>query len=399
LTILQLMPQCPLPATDGGKVGLWGITRHMAMAGHTVIVLCYGDAQVPLLDLQGIHLTVIPHSTRNTPWRIVKSLFTADSLYLRKHKSQAMQEAIRAVIGKYAIDVIHADHTCMTPLAQWASNTFDLPWGFRLHNVEWMIWHRYAESLSVFNPTRWYVSWQARKVQWEEADALRQAAIVFPVTETDLQRAQVAAQSTPMVVAPAGVDVPAGPPMHQQHCTTELVTAANWNWFHNADALRWFIQQVWPLLRQDPACNNISLGILGMGIQQWMHGYTAVNIQAEGFVPDLRKRYQESRVFIAPLFVGSGIRVKILEAMAAGLPVVATSVSAEGIQAGEADGLFRCDTTESTVHAIRKLLSDSDLLQRASVAATNVALTRYSWQNSVAVMLREYEVIAAGHGR
>lgn len=386
MRILQLMPQSPLPTTDGGKVGIWNITKQMALAGNTVHCVFYSMAPTVNPGHPNIRFTRVPRSVRNTIPRIAGSIFYNTSLFVHKHTTQAMKDAISEIMATESFDVIHADHTCMGLVAQWASARYNVPWGLRLHNVEWMIWKRYAERFTRWHPARWYLRSQAEKLRWDEADILRYCTLAFPITDVDLERARELAAGTRFVVAPAGVDIPqyTGQPKIQ----TDLVMASSWTWVHNADGLRWFVTEVWPLVRN--TFPQATFGVLGTNPPAWLADYADVGIKAEGFVEDLYERLRCSLVYVAPLFVGSGVRIKVLEALGAGLPVVGTSVSAEGIDISEEEGLFQADDARGTANAIVNLLLDKGLRSRIFVAARACIEQRYTWTSSVGTMLLAY---------
>ena len=105
MKILQVMPQYPFPMVDGGKVGLGNIALEYARQGNTVHVLCYATAQVQRCDPKPLTIHAVDHSTRNTPLRILLSVFRRRSLYLWKHDTRAMHEAIDRVIREEGIEV------------------------------------------------------------------------------------------------------------------------------------------------------------------------------------------------------------------------------------------------------------------------------------------------------
>ena len=388
MNILQLMPQSPLPASDGGKVSIWNTTKQFALAGHNVHALYYSQLPKPTVDIPNITFDPIPIAIRNSPWRIAKSLFHDQSLFVHKYNTKCIREKIARVIENGSIDVIHADHTCMGPLAQWASATYGIPWGLRLHNVEWMIWQRYAERFPRWHPVRWYVQSQAAKLRWDEADIIRMAPVAFSITAVDRERALDLAPSTHLVVAPGGVNMPQLG-NEKSVVTTDVVMASSWTWVHNVEGLRWFLDNVWPRVRQ--TLPQATFGILGKGIPKWLEEYKDKGVVAEGYVVDLYERLHRSSVYVAPLFVGSGVRIKVLEALAAGLPVVATTVSAEGIDVFDEDGLFRCDDVESSVNQLITLLTNKELRERCFVHAREVMERSYTWKASIALMISEYK--------
>jgi len=383
MKILQVMPQYPWPMVDGGKVGLANIALEYARQGHDVHVAVYHDAAAPRYDPEPLTIHAVDHVPRNTVGRIARSLLLRRSLYTWKHDTPAMAATLDRVIAEQGTDVLHCDHTCMAPLVMAAAKRHGLPWGFRLHNVEWLIWQRYAERFPVWHPARWYLLNQALKVQREEAHALTQADVVFAITPVDRDRALHLAPTANVVVAPAGVD-----PVHwererQPTQPPQVVMASNFRWVHNADALRWFLDDVWPAVRQH---HQATFHVIGVDVPAWVAEHAVNGVYVDGFVPDLAERYRSASISVAPLFVGSGMRLKIIEAMAAGLPVVATPVSAEGIELFEADGLLRADRAANMATSILGLLRDHELCDRLGRAARKGVADRYTWHASVGLM-------------
>lgn len=386
------MPQSPLPATDGGKVGIWNIARQFALAGHNVQAIFCSCAPKPVTDIPNIDFLPVPIKVNNSPLRIIGSLFHEQSLFVHKYQRKELRQAIRDVMETNTIHIIHADHTSMAPMAKWASDVYGVPWGLRLHNVEWMIWQRYADRFPRWNPMRWYVQSQANKLRWDEADFIRMAPVAFPITDVDKERAHLLAPSTKLVTAPAGVDIPNyddAPPTMRTH----VVMASSWRWVHNVEGLRWFLDHVWPMVRARHA--DVTFGVLGKDTPSWVNDYADQGVIAEGYVENLYERLHESQVYVAPLFVGSGIRIKVLEALAAGLPVVATTVSAEGITINEQEGLFRCDDAASTASAVIDLLENEHLRMELFDKARSAMQKTYTWQAVVARMLNEYQALTS----
>ena len=242
MKILQVMPQYPWPMVDGGKVGLGHIAQEYAALGHDVHVLCFAGPGTKRVDPEGVTVHVVEHVPANSPVRILQSLFRSRALYMWKHDVPSMRRALDEIIEHEKIDVLHCDHTCMAPMVADAARAHGLVWGLRLHNVEWMIWQRYAERFPRWNPARWYLADQARKVRNEERVALGRADVVFAITPTDRERVISLAPTAEVIVAPAGVTPevwqrdrhPAKPPEWSSlpisgGCTTWTPSDGSWN--------------------------------------------------------------------------------------------------------------------------------------------------------------------------
>lgn len=391
-SILQLMPQCPLPATDGGKVGLLGITRGFDGHGCDVTAVMYGMPSPAAV--QQLQVWCEPHvvqvSTRNTPLRIAASTLRSRALYMWKHDRSEFKAALRTFVERSRFDVVHADHTSMAPLAAYAASLLDIPWGLRLHNIEYRIWERYAERFSAVDPRRWYLNRQARMLRAEEQRWIAKADAVFPITAIDEQEALRLAPDARTVVAPAGVFVDDWPEADAgQYAQHDVIMTASYKWRHNSEGLEWFVREVWPLVRE--TLPTARLRVCGTSIPAWVDRYADVGVVNEGFVDDLRMALQSAAVAVVPLFVGSGVRIKIIEAMAAGVPVVSTSIGAEGIDADSRHGLFVADAAAAMAREIARLLQQPERRALAAQAARKLIHAKYTWHASTRIMLEAYQ--------
>ena len=121
--------------------------------------------------------------------------------------------------------------------------------------------------------------------------------------------------------------------------------------------------------------------------------YSELGVNLVGYVDKVQPYLDQASLYISPLFVGGGIRIKILEAMAMKLPVIATSIAAEGIDAGENEGLFRCDNPEDYSNIITMLLCDNYKRQRLGKNARNSIQIKYSWEQNVKTIYDSYREI------
>ena len=157
----------------------------------------------------------------------------------------------------------------------------------------------------------------------------------------------------------------------------------------NEEGLRWFLDAVWPQVqREEP---DARLTVIGAGASNALLGHMHDSgAKYRGFVEDLRAVYAESRVYIAPIFTGGGIRTKILEAMTAGVPVVASSFAPLGLGTEEGEHLLISDATAVFAQQILRLLRDDLLWRRLRRQARNFATAHFSLQNQGPFVARRY---------
>lgn len=240
-------------------------------------------------------------------------------------------------------------------------------------------WERYQEAKGAVQRGRCWVSW--RKGRWYEARTYRRFDLVTMVSEVDRQATvdAVGSRGPRVEVVPNGVDCSHNRPglaLPQEHA---LVYNGSLTYSANYDAMRWFLAQVWPRIRaQIP---DVTLAITGSN--------TGVNladlalgdgIRLTGFVEDVRIPVAEAAVAVAPIRQGGGTRLKILEAMALGTPVVATSKAAEGLDVVDGAHLLLADEPERFASQTIRLLKDTALRHQLAAAARRLVETQYDWR-------------------
>ncbi len=401
MKILQLAPRPVFPPDDGGRISIVNVTRHLLRRSAELTLLCLDDRSTEeMLDLDGHSLRVlhVKKDRRNTPVKLLRSLVDSESLYMRKHYSPELLDECLRVLHFEAFDLIHADHTAMASLAFALGDRLSVPVGLRLHNVEYKIWERYAERFAPWMPQRLYMHSQARMLARAEAAAISRADVVFPISTVDLEAARRLEPEGHFVLAPAGVNVEEWtPPIGNHREAHTLVMASAWNWTHNVDGAKWFLQEVYPLVKK--VIPDTRLLIPGRGAEQLFGQLNDPSIELPGYVQSMQEWYHRGSVFVVPLFVGSGVRIKIPEAMAAGLVVVATPIGAEGVEAGEEQGLFRRDTANAMVDCIVELLKDEPRCSQRSEAAQVFVGQKMTWRSSIDAMYEAYqELLKTRHG-
>ena len=390
MKILQLAPQFPFPENDGGKIGIASTFKQLAVNAD-VTFFCYSSdtpdiEQMNYAKSYGKVIT-FDHSTKNTPVRIFKSLFETKPLYLSKHISEPVLEFLRKLVNKEKFDFIHADHTAMTPVAIALKDEFNIPVGLRLHNVEHLIWRRYEQSLPDFHPKKWFVKSQADKLQKTEAQILKQVSVSFPITEEDAVLAKRISPDANIVVAGPGIGLERWQREDVLKKNSTLIHATTYNWVHNVDAVRWFIENV--ITKLQSINPEINLQLLGKNPPQDFFGKSGVDVL--GFVPSVMPYLSSAGIYVAPLFVGGGVRIKILEAMAMELPVIASPVSAEGIKGTRGDGLIIAESADDFVKEIIYLTENPNIAQELGKKARKFVLENYTWEKSIGIIYNTYK--------
>jgi glycosyltransferase involved in cell wall biosynthesis len=251
-------------------------------------------------------------------------------------------------------------------------------WLLFQHNVETVIWERHAESGRTAAHRAYFKLQAQRMFDWEKT-VCRAASHVVAVSEADEQtmRNRFGIEQTSWV--PTGVDFkyferPAGAACHR-----ELVFVGSMDWMPNIDGVRWFLHQVLPLIRAKmPTCR---LAIAGRNPSASILAESADPLIAvTGTVPEVRPFLWESAVSIVPLRIGGGTRLKIFEAMAAGTPVVSTTIGAEGLPLIHGETIRIADSAQDFAAECLALLEDKSARDKMAANALKRIRDQFSWE-------------------
>ena len=244
-----------------------------------------------------------------------------------------------------------------------------------------MIWRRHAETAAGL-ARRAYFRLQASRMFAFEKQTCQAAGAIIAVSAKDATTMHELFGVSGVQHTPTGVDIDYFAPQPAQ-AAADLVFVGSMDWMPNIDGIGWFCSEILPLLRKrHPEC---SLAVAGRaptaGIQAL--GEADRRIHITGTVPEIRPWLWGSRVSIVPLRVGGGTRLKIYEAMAAGVPVVSTTIGAEGLDYTDGEDILIADSPESFAEACSRLLADTDLAARIAANARQLVASRFSWDTVV----------------
>jgi glycosyltransferase involved in cell wall biosynthesis len=289
-----------------------------------------------------------------------------------------MQQTVAQLSATQRWDAIVA---VQTPVAQYARQAGSAP---RIIDVDTSFSYQMHErclthSHSAFERVRNWVSWQ--KAHWYETRMFRRFRVctLAATIESPFVSAMVQPSNTSVEVIPNGVDCGHNLPGLAPVDATALVFNGAMTYSANFDAMRYFLAEIYPGIRQ--LIGNVSLTITGntTGVRLADLQFDD-SVQLSGYVDDIRPVIARAAVCVVPLRQGSGTRLKILEAMALGTPVVATSKGAEGLDITPGHDILIADEPEEFAHQVIRLLRDAALRTHLADNARRLVEQRYDWQ-------------------
>ena len=395
--ILFLAHLLPWPLEGGGQIKSYHTLRLLSsVADIHLLAFIRTDAEreniAPLESLCNRGITVVPLARGRVRDAVhaLRSLVGRQSFIVSRDTVPEMETAVQRALAEGEYSAIHVDHLQMMPFVP--KETPGVRVVLDNHNVEYRIPQRIAGTPG--NPlVRWYTRQEWPKLRNFERDALRRADLTLAVSEEDAigLRDLATSKADCIIPVPIGVDTEYFAPATRSPNSKTLLSIGTMFWPPNVDALRWFCAEIWPKVQA--RVPGVSLKIVGAKPTAAIRALAESNpsIIVTGSVPDVRPYAEDCAAFIVPLRSGSGMRVKILNALSMGLPVVSTTVGAEGIAVQDGEHLLLADTPDAFAKAVLRLLKDPALGERLGAAGRRLMEEQYSWEAVGRTLLGVYE--------
>ena len=380
LRVLVLDEEIPYPPNSGKRIRTWNLLRRLAQR-HSVSLLCYGQPDDPAAEAlreAGIRTHLVEPKANPPGWRLYLrlflNLFSIEPFSVTKHYSRHFSNKLRGLLAQESWDLIQCE---WTPYARFVSTGCHVPVLISAHNVESQIWERRRRN--VRNPIAKVFFWtQERKMRRFEQRAMRRAAGVTAVTTSDAETMRGWGLED-LTLVPNGVDLKSFTPTPEAERDGEILAMASLDWYPNVDALHYFIQEILPLL--SVRVPHIRLRIVGRKPSESLREQLSAvpGIDFTGEVENVTPYLGRAAVFVVPLRIGGGSRIKILEALAAGKAVVSTSIGAEGLNVTPGKHLLIADSPSDFARRVDELLGSKELRRQLGEEGRKLVSDFYGW--------------------
>jgi len=385
----------PWPPNNGHRMRTWSLLRALAAEGHETTLLAFaypgelGADTGPLLDVCA-HLEMVPLELASLAAWVgaldrVRALGGKAPYAARRYRSSEMADRIESHVMSDSFDAVIVDTVFGTVNVL----TTDVPILLNNVDVEHVVLERYVRCER--NPVKRLYAWlEARRLRSFEAQACRRAAVGMPCSEVDEALLHALCPDLPLVVVPNVIDTAEYTPPVQDP-EDVLLFQGGLDWYPNRDAVQFFATEILPLVRRSRPQTRFVVAGRNPPPAFRRRLARVPGLEFTGTVPDMRPVIAGASVCVVPLRIGSGTRIKILEAAAMARPVVSTTLGAEGLTFLSGRDIVLADAPGKFAHAVLELLGDRLRRRRMGSAARRRVEEEYSF---AVLRMRLREVLA-----
>ncbi|MBN8591904.1 MAG: glycosyltransferase [Anaerolineae bacterium] len=398
MRVLLLTQVLPYPPDSGPKIKTYHVIKYLAQRHRVTLVAFVRDTDKPeyIAHLKTLCERVITVPIQRAASRdlvfLGKSLLSGQPWMMLRDERPEMRAALAELAATSQFDIVHADQLNMGQYA------LPFPSGRKvldLHNALWVLYKRMSEAQAFTNPMKYLLMRDWPLLKRYEAEMCRRFDAVTAVSEEDKAALIEAGAPSAMTVIPIAVDLDSQPYIERQPKGPHIIHIGTMYWPANINAINWFLDAIYPLIKArlpEVRCTLIGARPPESIIER---AKADPSLTVTGYVDDPLPYLQDASMMIVPLKAGGGMRVKILNALAQGIPMVTTTVGCEGIAVTPDKDILIADEPAAFAEASLRLLTDADLNQRISQNGRDMVMQRYDYREAVKPLDDVYAEIVA----
>lgn len=384
MKILWVIPKWTFPVSDGARVATDRLIKNTKLAGATIDVICFAnfDEKVDISFMQSewqvdnvtVIRRVLPKEKLKLAWYYLKKIlrYPLMPLTVTSFMGKGLAEELaNSLKGKQYDNILLDGLHIAAPL--WKNGNVVCPKGiekiiYRAHNVEADLWKTAAKNKKNFL-FKLFLMYQYFLMKRFEDKVVKKSDAVCPISQEDFDFLENRTNSK-MSLTPLGMNFKNQLDFIDKE-KLEILYIGRLDWPPNKDGLEWFLKNVWPKLMEKR--KDIQLNIAGSGNSSWLQAYANLEgVNLLGFVDDINDAYKNCDLTIAPIFYGSGTRIKVLESYAKGRAMITTKMSVQGSTLDEKSVYF-ADTEDEWIKTLLDLKMNDEVKRKAQYGNEHLA--------------------------
>ena len=397
MKVLMLCNKSPWPTKEGGPIAMNAMVRGLLKAGYDLKIMALNTnkytvqpSDIPLEFRDRNMISFVYTDLSFQPFTALKSLLTGRSYHMQRFITPQIEAAISEVLTNETFDIIQFESIFLTPYISTIRKLSNARLVLRSHNIEHHIWYMLAEYAS--NPFRKVMLRHlATTLKKYEYSILSQLDGIMAITSKDENRFKALGFNKLLTTIPLSIETLMQPvpvrPIKDFSEHPSLFHIGSMNWMPNQDGIRWFLNECWPLIHN--SFPKLKLVLAGRHMPMWLKNTVMTGVDIQGEVENSTEFILENGIMVVPLFAGSGVRVKILESMALGKPVISTTQGAEGIECKDGVNILFANSPEEFLTAITRCLTEPNLVNTLTKNAFQLAQRDYQF-DQVSILIQNF---------
>ena len=366
MRILQLMNKVPWPPKDGGAIACMNMTKGFSMLGHEVTVLSMNtskhhirikDMPANIRSLADFRLVEVPASI-NWFEAALNFVFSKLPYNAQRFISDEYSLELIKLLNEKQFDVIQLEGLYLCPYIPVIRKYSKALIAYRAHNIEYEIWERTA-TLSEGMRSK-YLKNLSKRIKRFEINHLNLYDILVPITERDGQILDALGNNKPHHTSQTGIDFASLVPTAKKLEFPSLFHIGALDWAPNQEGLIWFFEHCWSKIHTENP--QLKFYLAGRNAPEWFE--KRIKLKGVKYLGEINDAYDfmnSKAIMVVPLFSGSGMRIKIIEGMALGKPIVTTDIGTEGIPTENGNNILIANDADQFIEAITRLINDREL--------------------------------------
>ncbi len=403
MKILIICKKFPYPLSDGESVAIIQMSKALAENGCEVYLLAMNTTRHPYKENGGVpeelkhfketYQVVVDNQIRT--WDAFKNLFSKDSYHITRFVSRDFENKLKEILATHKFDIIQLETLYLAPYIKIIKSMSQAPVVMRAHNIEHEIWDRISKQIK-FIPKKIYLKYLSKKLKRFEIERLNDYDLLIAITERDLRIFRDLGYKNGCLAAPVGYKLQ-GKTTSTAHFSAPLKMSfiGSLDWMPNLEGLNWFLSQIWPEIKK--SFPSAEFHIAGRNAPKSLKESLKAGVHFHGAVSDSAEFISRYPLFIAPIRAGSGLRIKILEAMSLGRVVITTSMGLEGIPAEDGKHVLIADNAGQFLNALNFCSSHPIDMEKIGMEARNFIQEEFNSDKLAQKLVQAYQMTLSGN--